>query len=223
MLIKSKILYTVQASELWTNLINLVLDLYTKKQWLREECGWVLYQALLGFKDKPSLYNNVASLFEQLAKRNYLKTLESIVLWVECRSGGFDGLRLPTSVFHNDSPLHHKERRTLMTALQGTTTTTDDAETQVNQNRGATWSNKIHFAWIIIFDASQKVKTNGSLLSVNELVSDVRFTKLWHNFVDGESKTYTIALKIPLLSNTNSVQNICSPLLLQNRESIGDF
>ena len=162
-------------------MVNLILDLYGKKQWLREECGWVLYQAILGFKDQPTLYGIVTSIFQQLVRRNHQKSLESIALWIVCQGGGFDGLKLPPSIFHKDSPLDTEENRTLMTALQGTTTTTDDVEAQSNQNGGATWSNKIHSAWIIIFDASRKVQVYG-----DKSAAGSRFTELWNDFVDGK-------------------------------------
>ena len=158
-------------------MINLIYELAKKKSWLREECGWVLEEALQKLKSLSDGSNYAQVIIDKLQSTSLSKTPEGLVLWVIAQSK-FPDLELPKHIWHNEDPLHRKERSTLARILKETSTKEDLRDGGEKPIGTGTWSSKLHFAWEVIL---------GALLDTNQnRLKRLSFSDLWVEAVDSK-------------------------------------
>ena len=164
-------------SDQWERVINLVYELANKKSWLREECGWVLQEALEQLKSSSDGSNYAQVIIDKLQSASLSKTPEGLALWVIAQSN-FPDIDFPKHIWHNEDPLHRKERSALARILKETSTKDDLRDGGEKPIGTGTWSSKLHFAWEVVL---------GALLDTNQNhLKRLSFSDLWVEAVDSK-------------------------------------
>lgn len=174
-IIRSQVLF-IGGTERWERVLDFILGIAKKKVWLREECGWLMYETVqnaesLGIVD-DKLY--VQSLIDRLQASGLVKTLEGVSIWMAVRQK-YPSIVLPQGVFAHNSPLSKEEQGNLARILRQTSLATaeQDEAKVANKSTGA-WFSKLHFGWEIVLQAAlQDDKEQAS------------FAELWQEAVDG--------------------------------------
>ena len=151
---------------MWQQLLDLIIDLFKEKPWIREQCGFVLYNAIRTLRNDHDDF--AQTLIDKLHESHLCKTPEGLAVWIaaqtECPS-----LLFPKGVWHQDSPLNAKETLVVSKVLrEGTCIQVDrddESGAPTQSEYQPNWSNKVHFAWNVIFSClihrnpTQQVKT----------------------------------------------------------------
>ncbi len=182
-IIKSGILFEPDVDkDIWARVLDIVYDLAKKKTWLREECGFVLSNAIKIVHDLDSMYAQM--IIERLNSKGLAKTPEGIAVWVVAKAE-CPNIRFPRHVWKHDDPLDRREISAVARILaEGAITDTvrDGAEVKATQ-KGA-WSTKIHFAWDVILARLLHV----GLQKEPKAGKTIQFADFWQECVD--SKPY---------------------------------
>ena len=148
--LRSKILF-LDENDLtaWTDVIDLILELASKKSWLREECGFVLYAVV---RDGLLPHRNLqfpALLLQRLHAYKLSKSPEGIAIWLTVQSK-YPEAPLLSGVWRHADPLNRKE----LTQLAKLLCEAFSDQASVNENRMAPhishWSPTVHFAWEVV-------------------------------------------------------------------------
>ena len=167
-LIKSQILFTPSASgDNWDSAIDLIFELAKKKAWLREECGWVLFNSLQLLKTVLNGQIFTQIVLKKAHTNDLFRTSEGLSLWIAGQQN-FPELALPKHVFHRKDPLHRREKSNLCRILHGTS----DGESTASLQKGF-WSSRLHFAWGVVFSSV-----------LEDQPKRVSFADLWKEAVD---------------------------------------
>ena len=158
-------------------MINLIYELANKKSWLREECGWVLHEALEKLESSSDGSNYAQVIIDKLQSASLSKTPEGLALWVIAQSR-FPGIDFPKHIWHNKDPLHRKERSALARVLKETSTKDGLGDSGEKTIGTGTWSSKLHFAWEIILGAVLDTNRNHP--------KRLTFSDLWVETVDSK-------------------------------------
>jgi DNA polymerase phi len=156
-LIKSKVLFMDAAScENWATILDFIYELAQKKIWLREECGWVLFNSVQVLKTINNGATSARVLIDKAQSNNLVRTPEGVALWVACQHA-FPDLKMPKHVYYHGDPLHKKEKSTLARILkhsspgeESTKVNEVDASKKVAKSSSGHWSTKLHFSWDVI-------------------------------------------------------------------------
>ena len=171
--IKSLALFTEPAGVAsWEDLLKLIFEVITKKTWLSEECGWILFDAVQRLKAHPAGTAYIQTLINTLNAGGFVKTPEGVALWIAINRD-FPAVKLPKHVFHHRDPLNSKELKTLANILRESGSSADGDEKSKLPPKG-NWSPRLHVAWEVVFEACTE-----------EVPGRVRFSKLWREAVDG--------------------------------------
>lgn len=181
-IIKSGILFQSDVDEnIWAQVLDMICELANKRPWLREECGFVLFNAIKIVRDQESKYAQM--IIGSLQSKGLAKTPEGIAIWlaakIECPM-----VRFPRHVWKHDDPLYRKEKSTVARILNEgnvTDTVSDGAEAKAFQ-KGA-WSTKIHFAWDVILARLLHI----GLQKVPKAAKTMSFAEFWEECVDSKS------------------------------------
>ena len=177
-MIKSGVLFHSSSDHHWSGILDFLFELAKKKVWLREECGWILYNAIL-ILDKnshPSEY--VQLIVDKLQGNDLTTTPEGVAIWIGTMLN-FPKVKLPRGVWHKENPLHKKEKAKLAKILKGASSTSPDQGGDLQKvSRQAAWTPKLHFAWEVILG---RVLGTHSARSSKEL----GLADLWNECVDG--------------------------------------
>ncbi|KAL8667479.1 MAG: hypothetical protein Q9202_000695 [Teloschistes flavicans] len=161
----------------WSRILDLVYGAAKNKAWLREECGWVLYNTVQTLHQQESAHLFVQVIVDKLHGNALAKTPEGVAIWLAIQRD-FPGLQLPSGVWRNDSPLHRREKSNLAKILKEVSSEnpSDDASGKLAQK--GNWNSRLHFVWDIILVALAKER-------VDENTSDtVTFGDFWREAVD---------------------------------------
>lgn len=136
--VRAKVLFGEQWGSRWTIILESFLQLAEKKSWIREECGWVIMEAL-DQMDQAQAEMTIQKLVD--AK---LATLpEGVGIWLKARSR-FPDMRLPSKPWgSNGDPLQHL--KTLGLALKESSNVGDGPTKQKGN-----WNPKLHFVWDVV-------------------------------------------------------------------------
>lgn len=177
--IKSGILFRDDVpNQRWSRVLDLVYDAARKKAWLREECGWVLYNAIHTLRERESAQPFVQAIVEKLHENALAKTSEGIAIWLAIQRD-FPSIQLPGGVWRNDNPLHRKEKSKLAKILKEVSSenASDDASEKLAQK--GNWNSRLHFVWNIVLTelAKESVAKNAQ--------DTTTFGEFWQEAVDG--------------------------------------
>ena len=183
-MIKSEILFQPNTDvEAWSSILDIVYELAKKKPWLREECGFILFNSIPILKGKDLKYAQLV--LDKLLAKGLAKTPQGVAIWIGVHAE-IPSIESPPGVWHHDDPLSRKEKSILAKILMEAPATTSpqnviESETTAN---GA-WSTKLQFAWDVILtellhDESQGLQRNA------KFAKRMKFFEFWDECIDSE-------------------------------------
>ena len=148
---------------------------------LREQCGFVLVQAVEATSHRDSRYPQL--IIDKIHAHQLSRTLEGVVIWLTAKST-FTGVKFPKHVWRHENPLHKKELSSLAIIFkEGAIVSTPSTLNGTKAPQQGTWSTNLHYAWDIII---------GRLLNVQPSTSSqepkgdkaIMFRDFWAECVD---------------------------------------
>lgn len=204
--IKSGILFHTNVDiQYLDQVLELILELAKRKSWLREECGWILYNAIqnIGKGGHDSKYAQL--IIDKVHTSHLSKTPEGIAIWI-LTAVQFHDVKLPRGVWHHANPLHRNERVDLAQILkEASPNKFEKGHSHLKVPQKGTWTPKLHFAWDVVlsrvlgrqpFDVLPSKKSN-----------DEDFATFWDQCVD---RGYKLRLNIGL-ANTSPESLFADP------------
>ena len=182
--IKSGILSAADVDvSLWPQIIDLIVELARLKSWLREECGWVLHQAIQGSQARKLSPEYVQVVVDRVNENGLTDTPEGVAIWI-ATLGNYPTVTFPKKLWKHDNPLHRKEKAKLAKILREAPFPNfiEDGGDRKTLQKG-TWSSKLHFAWEVILgrllaDPSTKGKPSA------KFKDELGFPDFWEECVD---------------------------------------
>jgi DNA polymerase phi len=100
----------------WQEFVAAVMALMCEKQWLRRECGAMLYEYLVGVgKALPA--DRLQTIVDALHENSLWKTPEGVAIWLTLTKSTTK-VKLPKGVWQHNDPLSANERTTLSKVVQ---------------------------------------------------------------------------------------------------------
>lgn len=154
----------------WNAILEKLMELAKKKPWIREECGWVIMEALAQINQSQAEHT-----LQVLYDFGLANTPEGVGIFMTARDR-FPKLKVPSKPWGpTGNPLDRLQ--SLAKALKESSHD-DGAKTQEAKLTG-NWNPKLHFVWDIVlvqFANAQKAKAGGVLPD---------FENFWKVAVDG--------------------------------------
>lgn len=151
--VKSGVLFNVGVGvDLWSQMVNLLTDLAKRKPWLREECGWVLYQAIhmLGKSNCDPVFAQL--IINSISDNGLAMAPEGIAIWIAAMTKT-PMVKFPKGLWKRGNPLHRKETARLgMVMKEASTLILNESKTDSKGSQKGHWTSKPHFAWEVIID-----------------------------------------------------------------------
>ncbi|KAF7900236.1 uncharacterized protein EAF01_007538 [Botrytis porri] len=167
--VRSKILFSVDGK--WELILDKLLDLSSKKSWTREECGWVIMEALEQMNQEQA-----ESTLKKLCDVGLGLSPEGVGIWLRARDK-FPKMKFPSNPWgQSGNPLEHLN--SLAKALKESSSSEDTSSKGQQAKQTGTWNAKLHFVWEIVL--SQYVKAANS--KAKNIMSE--FDKFWKVTVD---------------------------------------
>jgi DNA polymerase phi len=167
--VRAKILF--EEDERWSNILEKLLKLSEKKPWIREECGWVVAEALGQMNQ-----NQAERTLSILVDAGLALSPEGVGIWLLARSK-FPDMTFPSKPWgQSGNPLEHL--KALGKALKESSSGDENQRTQQAKQTG-NWNPKLHFVWNVVlthYATAIKNKSDGI---------KVEFENFWKVAVDG--------------------------------------
>ncbi|KAH7225851.1 DNA polymerase phi-domain-containing protein [Fusarium oxysporum] len=127
----------------WNAVLDLILDLSSRKVWLRPQCGWVIVQSIEQLNKKQA-----ETTLEKVAEANLAKTPEGVAIWIAAQTR-FPGLRIkPWPV-----PLHKNTFGDLAAILRESFKDSFADQSEPGQQINFPgWSPQLHYVWSILLE-----------------------------------------------------------------------
>lgn len=185
-LVKSGILFKSSVSiESWSQVLDMIYHLAKKKPYLREECGWILYEAVKGVGLDALEIEYTQIVVNKLQENGLTMTAEGVAIWIAAQTEDLQ-INFPAGTWHGDDPLHLKNKTRLAKILKGTSAADVDQDgTNSKASQKGTWSSKLHFAWDVVLAELLNVRTAKQKSQVSPGKS-LRFEDFWEECVDSE-------------------------------------
>lgn len=183
-IIKSGVLFATGSDvKHWERALKIICAIAKKKSQLREECGWILHEAitLLAAQRIASEYAEI--LLRLLCADGLEKTPEGLAVWITA-SRLFPDFERPKNVWRHGDPLSRAEVSKVANVLkEGSNADLPKADMAITQKGG--WNPKIHFAWHIVFACLLEMEALDSKRSSRRF----KFSDLWTEVVDSMLRT----------------------------------
>ncbi|PQE31882.1 hypothetical protein CJF32_00008808 [Rutstroemia sp. NJR-2017a WRK4] len=151
--VRSKILFTVDGR--WERVLEKLLELSNKKSWTREECGWVIMEALEQMQQKQAEFT-----LTNLCDAGLGLSPEGVGIWLGARQR-FPDMKFPSKPWgQSGNPLNHL--KALAKALKESSSSDSGTEKGQQANQTGTWNPKLHFVWNIVLQQYAKTANNES-------------------------------------------------------------
>ena len=184
-IIKSGILFQPSTEpEAWSNILDIIYDLAKKKPWLREECGFILFNSVQILKGKEVKYAQL--MINKLVANGLSKTSQGVAMWLGI-TATFPSIDLPHGVWHHEDPLNRKESSKLIKILMeapAIASPQEDPESQVTIK--GTWGTKLPFAWEVVMAGLLDVQLGRQQQSA-KCSKRIEFAKFWEDCIDSKS------------------------------------
>jgi DNA polymerase phi len=145
-IIKSGFLFNWPDPFQWTRLLSSLCSLAQKKPWLRQECGWVLYQlASQPFDSAKQPF--VEEALKTMASTNIIRTPEGVAVWLAAKQQ-YPDANLSEHVWKHKHPLAKKGVQSLAEIMKDAKPQQSDDKHEVQG--AAVWSATLHFAWKVV-------------------------------------------------------------------------
>lgn len=155
----------------WVKLLTSIFELSSVKPWLREECGYILFNAIAFISSKKVDAKYIEEILSGVCQHNLVKTPEGVAIWLAALDSPVK-LKIPSGMWQHGSPIHVKERATLSKIMKGSSD--PKAESSESQKTGV-WNPKLHFAWEIILP-KMYAQDAGSFADIWTEVVDSKFS-----------------------------------------------
>lgn len=168
--VKAKILFRDET--MWNAVLEKLLELAKKKPWTREQCGWVIVEAL------PQMNQSQAeATLESLYNAGLAISPEGVGVWLMAKNR-FPEMKVPAKPWgQSGNPLERLQ--SLAKALKESSSG-DEGSTKIQQaKQTGNWNPQLHFVWDIVlaqFAKAVKAKTTGI---------EFDFGNFWKVSVDG--------------------------------------
>ncbi|RDL29892.1 uncharacterized protein BP5553_10519 [Venustampulla echinocandica] len=139
--VRSKVLFLVEGR--WDPILDKLIELSEKKPWIREECGWVVVEAVAQMTQIQAEHT-----LERLLNAGLASSPEGVGIWLTARNR-FPAMKFPSKPWgRSGNPLQHL--KTLAKALKesSSSNSTEDKTTQIKQT--GNWNAQLHFVWNIV-------------------------------------------------------------------------
>jgi len=164
----------------------LICGVATKKPWLRQECGWILYNCSQQSLTSADTQDWALDILEKLNEHKIIRTPEGVALWIEI-SSRFPHAKLPTHAWKHGDPLAAKDIQMLGNILKDVPTQAAEEEGFESQG-SAGWKAQLHFAWDPVLAELYKAESSSGMANRKQNKSDkqrVSFETFWLTAVDG--------------------------------------
>ncbi|KAK6609822.1 DNA polymerase v [Botrytis cinerea] len=158
--VRSKILFSIDGK--WELVLDKLLDLSSKKSWTREECGWVIMEAL--------------EQMNQDQAESTLKKLCDVGLGLSPEGVVSENEVSKQSLGQSGNPLEHLN--SLAKALKESSSSEETSSKGQQAKQTGTWNAKLHFVWDIVLSQYVKAANNKAKNVMSE------FDKFWKVTVD---------------------------------------
>jgi DNA polymerase phi len=170
--VRAKILFRT-GEERWAKPLEMLLQLAVKKPWMREECGWIIVEALQQM-EQTHAEDTVRKLYDI----GLALTPEGVGVWLAARKQ-FPGMNFPDKPWgENGNPLEHI--KALSRVLKESRSAEDDAEIPQAKQAGH-WNPKLHFVWHMVTDLFIEGTSTG------DTKLHAQFESFWKVAVDGKT------------------------------------
>lgn len=133
------------SSQEWQDFVAAVMALMSERQWLRRECGAMLYEYLVG-AGKALPVDRLQVLVDALHANSLWKTPEGVAVWITLAKSSTK-VKLPKGVWHHNDPLSANERTVIGKVLQEIPI---DDEQQGGKAGSGSRQTAPSFAWTVI-------------------------------------------------------------------------
>ena len=181
-MIKSGILFLPSSgAEAWSNILDIVFDLAKKKSWLREECGFILFNSIQMLKGKDVKYAQL--IINQMLAKGLSKTPQGVAIWVGIQAE-FPSIDLPPGVWHREDPLNQKETSRLSKILlEAPAATLPQNGPESETTTKSAWTTKLQFAWDVILAELLDARPQGPQKNAKP-AKRLKFAEFWEECVD---------------------------------------
>lgn len=160
----------------WEKICESLIQLAKRKPWMREECGWVVVEAL-----GQMMHLDAEATLEKFQIAGLAASPEGVGVWLTARKR-FPNMKFPSKPWgHNGNPLEHLSA--LAKVLKESSSTSNDESGELAQQTG-NWHPQLHFVWDIVLDEF----TGDSKVEVHD--SRDNFEDFWKVVVDGTSSNF---------------------------------
>lgn len=168
--VRAKILFENEEDR-WNKVFDILLQLAMKKPWIREECGWVVVEAL-----EQMDQSQAERTLERLQEAGLAASPEGVGVWLTARRR-FPDMKFPSKPWgRNGNPLNNL--KALAKALKESSSPVDgDKDEQAKQT--GHWNPKLHFAWDMVLDQFLRKE----MVRKDSTIPD--FENFWKVAVDG--------------------------------------
>ena len=169
--------------EAWSSILDIVYDLAKKKSWLKEECGFILFNSIQILKGKDPKYAQL--IIDKLQANGFSKTPQGLAVWIGAQAE-FPSIDFPQGVWHHQDPLNRKERSKLARILMEAPAVNlphNENESEVAA-KGA-WTTKLQFAWDVILAELLNIRPQG-LQKNTKPAKRIRFAEFWEECIDSK-------------------------------------
>ena len=153
----------------WNAILEKLMELGKKKPWIREECGWIIMEALAQMKQIQAEHT-----LQVLYDAGLANTPEGVGIFITARDL-FPGLKIPTKPWGpTGNPLDRLQ--SLAKALKESSQ--DDGSKTKEAKLTGNWSPKLHFVWDIVLVRFADVQSGKGITPPD-------FENFWKVAVDG--------------------------------------
>ena len=168
--VKAKVLFNDEA--MWDTILGKLLELAKKKPWTREQCGWVVVEAI-----PQTNQSQAEATLNKLYDSGLAISPEGVGIWLIAKNR-FPELKVPSKPWGSSgNPLDRLQ--SLAKALKESSSDAEGSSKIQQAKQTGNWNAQLHFVWDIVlaqFAKALKTKTTG-------IESD--FENFWKVAVDG--------------------------------------
>jgi DNA polymerase phi len=193
--VRARILF--RDEEMWIATLEKLFELSKKKPWIREECGWVIVEALAQMNQSQAEVT-----LNRLYNSGLAVSPEGVGIWLTAKNS-FPQMDVPSKPWGpSGNPLDRLQN--LAKALKESSSG-DEGSTKIQQaKQTGNWNPQLHFVWDIVlaqFSKALKSKTAG-------IKSD--FENFWKVAVDGRQAIYFVLYNTDYLYRKPVLRNCIS-------------
>jgi DNA polymerase phi len=167
--VRAKILFGDE--DRWDTILGKLLELAKKKPWIREECGWVIVEALAQM-DQSQAEHTLVSLHDA----GLALSPEGVGIWLTAKNR-FPDMKFPTKPWgQSGNPLEHL--KSLAKALKESSNEDESDKTKQAMQTG-NWNPQLHFVWKVVLAQYAEAATEKKHGIKSE------FENFWKVAVDG--------------------------------------